>query len=274
MNGEDLEPEWQARFCRNIFEDSQRLTETTETLVRYLDEDAAQQSTTTLPQDEVDAWLAKTEWRCDALERDPDADIPAILDGEAALQSGAARRMAQDMLQRYAEDVRAVPGAELNAVLGQGPLEIAQRFGVDLPCVFRRLASLPALPAGQPFGLVACDGSGTLTYRKPVPGFALPRFSAACPLWPLFQALQRPMAPVLQAVTMAGREEASFEATAISSVTYPLGFGSAAVVEAWMLLTPVRGDGTANRIGTSCRVCSVEACVARREPSIINVDGL
>ncbi|MCB1843770.1 MAG: hypothetical protein KDI09_12470, partial [Halioglobus sp.] len=30
------------------------------------------------------------------------------------------------------------------------------------------------------------DGSGTLTLRKPVAGFSLPRFGAACPLWPLY----------------------------------------------------------------------------------------
>ena len=36
-SGEKVEPEWQARFHRNIYEDSQRLADATETLVEYLD---------------------------------------------------------------------------------------------------------------------------------------------------------------------------------------------------------------------------------------------
>lgn len=277
--GEDVEPEWEARFHRNIFEDSQRLAETTETLVRYLDDDVAQSKAATLPEDEIDAWLVKSNWHCAELEAEPSADIDDIVANEDALRSAAARQIAGRILRRYAKDVRSISRQDLIAALHdiQDPLELARKFGVDLPCMFRRLAALPSedVPGGQAFGLVACDGSGTLTFRKPAQGFTLPRFSAACPLWPLFQALQRPMTPVTQAITMSGRDEASFDTTAICNIFYPVGFGGPAVVEAWMLIRPMMlaGDAAHLRVGTSCRVCSVSECVARREPSVIEPSG-
>ncbi len=273
-----VEPEWEARFHRNIFEDSQRLAETTETLVRYLDEDQAQNMASTLPQDEIDIWLAKNNWHFAVLEADPGADVDAILASDETLRSAASRQIARRMLRRYSKDAELVPSKALIDLIKDAvnPIDLAQFFGVDLPCVFRRLAAMPAevMPDGQSAGLVACDGSGTLTFRKPAEGFAVPRFSAACPLWPLFQALQRPMSPVSQAITMAGRDEASFETAAISNILYPEGFGGPAVVEAWMLIQPILrpSEEGYHHVGTSCRVCSVSDCVARREPSVIERD--
>ncbi|NJS38360.1 MAG: DUF2083 domain-containing protein, partial [Rhodobacteraceae bacterium] len=52
---------------------------------------------------------------------------------------------------------------------------------------------------------MTCDASGTLTFRKPTAGFPLPRFGAACPLWPLYAALGRPSQPVETVVEMAGQ---------------------------------------------------------------------
>jgi predicted transcriptional regulator len=156
------------------------------------------------------------------------------------------------------------------------------RFGVDLPAVFRRLASLPEEALGGTVGLVACDGSGTLTFRKPVAGFAVPRYSAACPLWPLYQALSRPMAPVRQVVEMSGRAPQPFLTYAICQPAQLAGFGGPQVLEAMMLVVPLDLAETlapgalpaAERaapmpIGTSCRICPRAACAARREPSIM-----
>ena len=127
------------------------------------------------------------------------------------------------------------------------------------------------MPDATPYGLVACDGSGTLIFRKPVPGFDVPRYGAACPLWPLFSSLQRPMTPVRQTITMSGRDNVSFMADAISEITYPTGFDGPAVVESWMLIKPlVTSVPKAVRVGTSCRVCSEKTCPARREPSVFS----
>lgn len=271
--GGDIEPEWQARFHRNIFEDSQRLTDATEELVAYLDADEAEEPGGALPQDDLDRWLAARNWHIAALEADSSADVATVLAQEEGLNSNAALQLAQSYLEQYAADVAALPRDALLSLLESttAPTEIAQRAAVALPTVYRRLASLlpEDAPDGEPYGLVACDASGTLTFRKSASGFDLPRYSAGCPLWPLFIALQRPMTPVSQVLEVARRDEARFQTQAYSEMRHPAGFDGPVLSEAWMLFQPLRGDeSAATRVGTSCRICPETACVARREPSV------
>ena len=44
---------------------------------------------------------------------------------------------------------------------------------------------------------------GALVRLQPVGGFSLPRASGSCPLWPLYQALSRPMVPVRAVLAQA-----------------------------------------------------------------------
>lgn len=277
--GGEIEPEWQARFHRNIYEDSQRLADATETLVRYLDTDPAAGAAGALPQDDLDGWLAERHWRIAALEEDPAADVVALAEGEAALGSPAVRQLAVRYFERYARDAVAVPQPALaDAVREEGadPAALARRLGADLPTVFRRLATLdPDLTPGRfGFGLVGCDASGALIFRKPVPGFDLPRYSAGCPLWPLYEALRRPMDPVRRPMVVEGRGDVAVEATAVADIRHPEGFGRPAAVEAWMLIRPAPGvAGEAEPVGTSCRICARADCGARREPSVFSRGG-
>ena len=272
-SGETIEPEWQARFHRNIFEDSQRLTEATETLVAYLDAETEEASEGSLPQEDVDRWLAANDWNIAPLEENPDASQEDILGNAEGLTTAPARALARGYLEQYAQDRRRLDrDALLDGIhLGKSPGEIANQSQVPLPVVFRRLATLNAhdLPDNEPFGLVGCDGSGTLTFRKPVAGFDLPRYSGACPLWPLFQALQKPMVPVFADLTLAGRDEERYEVQAISEVQHPMGYDQPAVLSSWMLLRSQRKEKENSlHVGSTCRICAKPECPARREVSV------
>lgn len=271
--GGDIEPEWQARFHRNIFEDSQRLTEATEGLVKYLDGDEGDAPGGSLPQDDLDRWLASLAWRVDVVEEGGADAIPDLVAEAEMLSTRAARRLAQTYLERYAADAAVLPLDRLVSDLAAGasPSAVAQHAGIGLPVVFRRLAVLRTdeTPDGEVYGLVACDASGTLTYRKPLAGFDLPRYSAACPFWPLFTALQRPMTPVTDTLSMSGREEARFHVQAFAEVSYPSGFDGPSVTKAWMLIRSHLGEESrTTTVGTSCRICPEATCVGRREPSV------
>lgn len=276
-DGGEIAPEWQARFHRNILEDSRRLAQSTEQLVSYLDAGADVERGMSLPQEELDTWLEGLNWTVAEIEADSGVDIEHLIERAEMLGSAAARDVARGYLRQYARDVAAVPQGELMAAMGPAepdPAALAARFGVPLPVIFRRMAALPGevFPDGQARGLVACDGSGTLIFRKPVPGFDLPRFGAACPLWPLFEALQRPMQPRRRIVSVTGREEAVFSAWAISEPRYPGGFEGPSVIEAWMLIAPRQGGAegeTTIGVGISCRICAQRGCAARREPSLV-----
>lgn len=280
-DGSEIAPEWQARFHRNILEDSRRLALSAEQLVSYLDAGTDIERRMSLPQEELEAWLEASGWSVPILEENLGADIGAIVREAEPLTSVAARQLAEEYLSQYASDVGAVPGDALRTAIqetGADPAQLAKLFGVPLPLIFRRLATLPneAFPDRQPRGLLVCDGSGTLIFRKPVPSFDPPRYGAACPLWPLFQSLQRPMQPMRQSLRLTGRDETLFEAWAVADLRHASSFDGPTIIEAWMLLAPRQGapEGVkALGVGASCRICVQVDCPARREPSLVGLQN-
>jgi hypothetical protein len=273
---EDIAPDWRQRFHANLHADSERLAVGAEALAAYLDaEDAALDRGASAPLDEVEAWFAAEGWHLPGLEPDAPAEAGAALAaGAAQLASEAARRLARDWLATFRADAAALPVAPLAAALAAGeadPARLAATYRADVIAVLRRLALLPGVAAG----LVICDASGTPVLRKPVEGFDLPRFGAACPLWPLYTALARPGTPVAAAVETPGRIPRRFRALGWCSLGYPGGFSGPAVARAAMLVLPLPAGaaGPALPVGTSCRICPRGGCAARREPSIMAEDA-
>lgn len=285
-SGDDLEPEWRNRFSRNINEDAERLAESSQSLVTFLGSSSAQSDLpTTTPQDELQTWLEAAGHRFDALEAAQGASeqvIPSILEAAAeVLSSASARSQARGVLERYAADAQALPyGALISAlgVHGLDPGALADALDQPVARVMRRLASLPGtdvdpyltMPAPGGLGLAICDASGTLTYRKPIAGFSLPRFGAACPLWPLYQALTRVGAALHAQVEVEARDTALFDCFAIAAPQGPVRFDAPSRVEALMLLVPTTARANqVTPVGSGCRLCAQSACAARREPSVL-----
>lgn len=272
LAGDDpVEPGWRQRFHRNLYEDSRRLAEATEALVVDLDADAAAETGTT-PLDQMEEWLEAAA-DLDVLEPGRAGEAVLLEAAEAALPSEPARALARREIARLAADARAMPGAALRAAIGGSPspdpMALADRFGVPLAAVFRRLAARRETGAG----LVICDGSGTLTRRRQIPGFPVPRFGAACPVWPLYAALGQIGRPVSAILAQAGGAAGTFHGWAIAETRHPGGYGAVPVTEATMLVLPAAGGSAGDlpvlTIGASCRVCPAEGCAARRELSIL-----
>jgi transcriptional regulator with XRE-family HTH domain len=265
----DLDAAWAARFHQNLHQDSERLVAGAEALVGFFDvgQGIVEQGNAA-PQEEVEDWLRRRGWAlCDA-------DLVSGVPGEiAALASSAARSLALAHVNRARADADLVPEAAFAtalAELGPDPLALADRFGCSPLVTMRRLATLPTGLAG----LVCCDGSGTLTFRKPATGFPLPRFGAACPLWPLYAALGHPMRPIEARVQVAGQSDRQHRVIAWAETRHPVGLRGPELREAAMLILPDESAGPALRIGSSCRVCARGDCPARREPSILAAEGL
>jgi transcriptional regulator with XRE-family HTH domain len=280
-----LEPEWRARFHRNISEDSARLAEGARRLVDEIEAGGQRDATLSSPQDEVEAFLSDHDFHIPALEADPGAVDALLSEAGTRLASASARLIARRFLDLYAQDARALPLQAVAEAIPEGPTQLdpaqlAARFGVDPGRMMRRLATLPGAvlaDRGQPpLGLVACDASGTLTFRKPLAPFPLPRVGAACPLWPLFQALSRPMMPLRQVIRLAGRSEGVFLTHAIAQPYGPQVPNREPMFEAHMLIQPIRTDPALDpaqadlpRVGVTCRICPKAGCRGRREPSIM-----
>lgn len=273
--GDALEPEWQARFHRNLLEDSKRLAENAQILVTHLAAgDAGAASTEPqLPKEELESWLETQAYHIGALEGGDAVLVDDLLAATPRLTGSVAiTDLARRFLDRYRRDAQVVWAPNLQAAMsdaGFDPLQYSQRLGCDLATVLRRVATLPegAAPAA---GLVCCDSSGTLTFCKPMAGFALPRFGAACPLWPLYQALSRPGVPIRAVVELPGHGPSRYLTYAVAQPVASPDFTSAPLYEATMLILPGDGvAGDAQPVGSSCRICARTACRGRREPSIL-----
>ena len=245
----------------------------------YLEAADGEDQIAVLPLDELELWLQAQDYHVAEMERAIPAWPEALVRRADGITSAAARNLATRFLSRYRDDAEAMPLREFASAseeCGLDPVALAERFHVDIASVLRRLASLPTAEGAGRIGLVICDGSGTLTFRKPVPGFSIPRFGAACPLWPLYQALSRPMAPVRAVVELAGRGAGRFMTYAICQPIQAAGFDSPQVLEAAMLILPGPVAASVSEaplpLGTSCRICPRRECSARREPSIL-ADG-
>lgn len=259
----DLEPEWREKFHRNLHEDAERLAAGAEALVDWLDSAGDAAATGALsPQDEVEAWARGRDWRLE----------DAGEDGIAALGSALARALARDWRDRAAQDAALLPDegfAAALARLGPDPARLALAFGTGLLPAMRRIALRPGAEAG----LLVCDASGTPVLRKPVEGFALPRYGAACALWPIFTALARPMQPVEARLETLGAGGRRFLVRAFCETRLTEGFTGPELRQAAMLIlpeppgSPLPPPGL--QVGASCRICPAAACPARREPSIL-----
>ncbi|MGR3504452.1 MAG: short-chain fatty acyl-CoA regulator family protein [Paracoccaceae bacterium] len=302
----EIEPEWRDRFHRNINEDAARLAHSAQALVGYLDGAGKADAALSSPQDELERFLLSRDHNFAELEDDvaqADTVIAALIDQDEALQSASARAQARLYLERYRRDAERLPRARLltaqleadSAEDAFDPLALSLRLHVDPATVMRRLACRPQAVAGLPadwthgetrIGLVSCDASGTLLLRRPLEGFDLPRFGAACPRWPLFSALNRPMTPIRQTVRHSGQHGRLFRVFAVAQPVGRLVYNADPLFEAHMLILPLAEtmpqsaalsksapQGDAPRlVGVSCRICPAQDCDGRREPSILT-DG-
>ena len=288
----EIEPEWRDRFHRNLNEDATRLAEGAQSLVTYLDRAEGGEDHANSPQDEIEAFLRRHGFHFAMLESatDPEPVIAALVE-EAGFTSLSAKVLVRALLQRYVADAAQMPlGAALEALGAQDGLDpagIAAQFGVGLGTAMRRLAMLPPEAWARPVGLVICDASGTMTFRKPIEGFPLPRFGAGCPLWPLYAALGRPMVAQRDEVRQSGRGAGRFVTYSIAEPVGPARFDVPVLTQAHMLIVPssdidalaavdlpdgagAGGEVGVRQIGVSCRICPTKDCLGRREPSIMS----
>jgi transcriptional regulator with XRE-family HTH domain len=275
---EDVDPAWQARFHRNLHEDSRRLADASRALASYLDAGGDTSRIVLSPQEELHGWLEAQAFALDWIEEGaPEAEDAARIAAAPALGSAASQALALAHAAQYRADAAAMPREPMLDLLHAGPPDpaaIARAFGADYPAVFRRMAALADAGGVTSLGLAICDGSGTMVFRKSAEGFPLPLFGAGCPLWPLYQALSRPRVPTHEVIELVGRTPRRFDCYTVAESRATEGFGGPQVTRSSMLILPSADAGDSARaapVGMSCRICPRTACAARREPSVIGL---
>lgn len=230
LAGDDpVEPTWQRRFHRNLYEESQRLAEATEALAGDLE-------ATPGAMDAIDPVEAAEEWLGDwsmltALEGDINALSRLTDDARAALGDGPAFEIVADLLAQTARDEAALPLEVFRASardLGQDPFRLADHFDVRLSLVLRRLATASEFRAVW----VKTDGEGNVQLRRQLQGFSVPRTGAARLLWPIYAALERPGQAEVHAL---GRDAKTWDRCRVWAIAETQNGGAS---QAMMLILP------------------------------------
>lgn len=275
------------RFLANMQAESTRLTDTISKLLRYFDEsDAAagddkQQTATS----QIDAFLDAHQFFLPILEREQTYSH-ALFDAVTAdwdFGSTNEETQAHQTLERYHNIAQKLPIDQFIPAAKQcsyNPQRLAQDFSCNLHDVFFRLAHLPPgdeISNRPDFGLIECDGSGGVLFRKALKNLSLPRKSSACPLWPLYRAISQPMQPIKCLIeTPTGDSFLTFSAAQWSE---DHDFGLPGTVKSAMLFTadhtsflPTQDRRLMAKIpvGLNCEVCPRVTCKARRAPSILD----
>jgi len=210
----DLDADWQSRFHRNIDTDSARLAESSQALLGFLDmEMDASAEQIAHPLEQAEAVMAGLNFYLPQAETGTIPDFADIADTPT-------RGILHDWASVVAADAAALPLAsflQVAASVAFDPARIAARTGAPLDRVFRRLAHLPPETEAPLMGFAQCDAAGVVTLQKPVLDFRLPRAGAACPLWPLYQALSQPGRALRRVVRLPGQARTPFECFAIAT---------------------------------------------------------
>ena len=248
----EMSAAWQGRFQRNVLDDANRLVEASRDLVSYLDRQVPQ--VPQVPNEGGDRDLVHVEPPSAREQADIVLEVMgshiAALEGGASVAEVFERGMAVDPaaeeivvqhLRRYRSDAEALPMPrvlEAIRMFGFDPLILAAYLSVPLDLMLRRLAHCPPGRGGGQVGLLICNGDCQVSYRKPLSGFSIPRFEAACPMWPLRQALAQPGHPMVERVTQLGRRAQPLKCYAIAVPSSVAMSGGPPMMEATMLLIP------------------------------------
>lgn len=287
-NSDDLTDELQGRFLSNLHQESERLSKTAEDILKHLEpgddriEGQSDERRLELYLEERGYFIAPLEVDDEGIEAELLADgnisgnakeqIDVLLE-ELAI-SHVDHERAHRTLTSYAQAAAVLPvDLFLKTARQEGfdPLALAQTFNVPLETVFWRLAHLPPGEEVPQFGLLECDGSAAVLYRKPLPNFSLPRYSSACPLWPVYGAMSQPLHPLAMTMTLPNGER--FASYAIARFHQPGQPGVPGQLRSTMLITL---KGALNRqkveavarpeldVGFQCSVCPRKDCPSRR----------
>lgn len=283
---EDIPKPVAERFLDNMRTDSTQLADTIVNLLAHFDETRS---------DETQAQPKKGQTKLENFWENCQFFLPELETGgqnqggvedvlnKLDIEGGIEKSDITASLHRYVNVVAKMPfDTFLDTAMERNfdPIVISHELNIPIEDVFFRLAHLPNIykDKQQPqFGLIECDGSGGVLFRKPLQMLSLPRKSSACPLWPLYRAISQPMQPIRTFIEPPTGE---------SFLTYSYAYRSEAgnfylpgTVKSAMIFTPDfplftpaqdRRSIPSLQVGTNCEVCPREKCNARRSNSILN----
>ena len=262
------------RFIDNLAEEALKLSNTAEDIFDYF-EPTSEKQVTNLDLSPFELLLEKNSYYLKDLEYKKQT-IDEILSSLNLSSEDHAKT--KNSLNAYVEMVKNLP---INSFLdvavkhSYDAISLAKHFNTDILSICFRLAHLPKRSDIPKFGIIQCDASGSVLYRKQLNSFSLPRYGGACPLWPVYRSLSQPLQPIRAMLDMPMGDR--FHTISFAYPTEAAQIGMPALTEAVMLFTPdylmlpkISHTQTPQlAVGLQCTVCSRLECPARRAPYLL-----
>ena len=257
------------RFIDNLAEEALKLSNTAEDIFDYF-EPTSEKQVTNLDLSPFELLLEKNSYYLKDLENSKQT-LDEVL--SSLNLSDEDHLKTKNSLNAYIEMVKNLP---INLFLdvavkhNYDAIALAKHFNTDILSICFRLAHLPKRSDIPEFGIIQCDASGSVLYRKQLNSFSLPRYGGACPLWPVYRSLSQPLQPIRAMLDMPMGDR--FHTISFAYPTEAAQIGMPALTEAVMLFTPdylmlpkISHTQTPQlAVGLQCTVCSRLECSARR----------
>ncbi|MCL6705455.1 short-chain fatty acyl-CoA regulator family protein [Pseudomonas sp. R2.Fl] len=213
-------------------------------------------------------------------------EIVAELDG-LAFSTGEANRIARFELARYAAHAVMMPYGAFLAAAQRARYDIdvlRSRFNVSFEQAANRLTMLQRPgAAGIPFFMLEIDGAGHGFRRAGAQGFPQAKFGGGCPKLAVHAAFAQPAQVLVDAVEMP--DGTGFLTIARTLEGPQAGFSERVRRTALLVACDIAhkdelvyGQALAAvppvAIGTACRLCERQGCLARSEPPVTRPLGL
>ena len=250
--------EQRAKFTRNIFQESKRLSTTAEKLLLHFDSKISLSApeATSAPATEVRTAI-------DEHQADGQPNLPASIVRDEAFQH-----------------VREVITAEsvVNTLKHHhsDPFAIAAYFDLSPRLTFYRLSELEPHEMLPAFGLLEIDNASGVLHRKEIGALRLPSRSGACPRWPIYRALSSPGHPVMMRMHINSGEFVNAFAIAESDERRHIHLPPLTkAVMIYTEMTAPRPDSyvPSVNVGFHCSICARTDCGDRRETYALLSEG-
>jgi transcriptional regulator with XRE-family HTH domain len=258
-----------ARFLSNLSTEGQRLSQTATDLLDHLEAPDATDNQS--PQNSSQNFWEQHGFYISDIET---GAAPTNLLANQEANAKLERQLNE--YARLATSMPIEPFLEVAEIAKYDPLFIAARLSKPLTDVLRRMAHLPEDESIPRFGLIEVDNAGGVMFRKQLPTLALPRYSSACALWPLYRCLGHANLPVQALIEMPTGE--NFLTVSVATARSTGGFGLPPSNTASMLFTPDYSNFTTAparaslpriEVGLHCSVCPRADCGTRNQDFIL-----
>ncbi len=267
---QDLPLDLKNKFLGNLLDEANRLAQTAEDVLQHF-EPASKDNTPVNDNATAEAILEQNDFFLGDLE----------IGNISAQDYMSALNIPEDeqpetleSLERYTAISKMLPIKAFLPIaekLNFDPVTLSQELNIPLTLILQRLAHMPRGDNIPRFGIMECDGSGAVIFRKKLPTLSLPRYSSACPLWPIYRSLSQPNLPIQAFMNTPTGER--FLTYSLAQYEEQNTFGLPARTSAVMAFTPdydmlLTKPQIASQpnlaVGLQCSVCPRDNCAARR----------